>query len=172
MRPPTLVLLALPSLLAAPARAERHPVFDLVANRPLAHLQRRGGLYVEAGAATMARYVHFSRPTPTFKLRLKEDGRPVALATAAATLELPLNAAQAATQTLYFGLKSGARSTVRVAARGKSSAAVPLQPGWQVVTVKLPDGALTAGENRLSLTFAEYGTFAGQRAAAAVEFVQ
>lgn len=154
------------------ARAQiRHAVFSLIDNRPLGHSQRRGGLVIEAGLPGMAKYVHFQRPLPLWKLQVVEDGRRVALAQAQAVLEVPLTQAQAAGNVVYLALKAPA-STVRVAAGGKTSAAVPLKAGWQVATIPLPAGALAAGENTLRLTFASWGKFAGQRAAAAVELIQ
>lgn len=165
-----LAALALPGL-AGTARADHHAVYSLVDNRPLAHLQRRGGLYVEAGSPGMARYVHFSRPT-TWSLRATEEGRKVAVASARAKLELPLTAAQAQAGVMWLGLKSPALSTVKVEVGGKASDAVTLQPGWQVVEVKLPAGALAAGENELALRFAKLGTFGGHKGGAAVEFIQ
>jgi len=171
IRSPFALALAVPIALASTGRAERHPVFSLVDNLPLGHLQRRGGLYIAAGSSGMAKYVRFSRPLPTWKLRAVEDGRRVALAQAQATLEVPLTKAQAEARVVHFGLKAPA-SSVKVSSRGKASAAVALKAGWQIVTVQLPENALQAGENTLSLQFAQWGKFGGQRAAAAVQFVQ
>ena len=67
-----------------------HPVFDLVANRTLAHGVRGGGLAIAAGSPGFARYLHFSRPLPTWKLRLVEDGKKVAVASTSSVLEVPL----------------------------------------------------------------------------------
>ncbi len=171
MRSAALVLAAL--ALAPAARAERHPVFSLVDNRPLAHLQRRGGLYIEAGSSGFARYVHFQRPLATWRLRSVEDKRKVAVALASARLEVPLTAAQAQAKVVYLGLKAPAASSVKIAAHGKSSAAVGLKQGWQVVSVPLPDGALAAGEDTLLFTFAKLGKLGNEpRGAAAVEFIQ
>lgn len=168
-----LAALAFPVLpgFSGTARADHHPVYSLVDNRPLAHLQSRGGLYIEAGAPGMARYIHFSRPT-TWSLRATEEGRKVAVASARAKLEVPLTAAQAQAGVMWLGLKSPALSTVRVEAGGKTSDTVTLQPGWQVAEVKLPAGALAVGENELTLRFAKLGTFAGHKGGAAVEFIQ
>jgi arylsulfatase A-like enzyme len=149
-----------------------HPVFDLVANRTLAHLSRGGGLLVLAGSPGFARYVHFSRPVPTWRLNKVEDGRKVALATAQAVLEVPLTSAQARKPVLHLRLKSPAKSSVRATAVGKASPAVQLAEGWQTVTVTLPDGALVDGENKIVLGFAQPGMLGGQRAFAAVEWIQ
>src|SRR6185369_13700058 len=160
-------LLAL--LLAAPSFAA-HPVFDLAANRTLAHLQHQGGLFLPAGAPGFAKYVHFSRPLPTWKLRAVEDGKKVALAQTQAVLEVPLTAAQARATQLVMRLKSPTRGTVRTTVNKVAGAAVPLQAGWQVVQV--PVSGLAEGENKIVLGFAEKGMFGGQKASAAVEWIQ
>src|SRR5262249_19195016 len=87
----------------APAFAA-HPVFDLVANRNLAHAERNGALSIAAGSPGFARYIHFSRPLPTWKLRVVEDGKKVALAQTQAWLEVPLTAAEAKGATLTLRL--------------------------------------------------------------------
>jgi arylsulfatase A-like enzyme len=158
-------------VLASPVALAR-PVFDLVANRPLAHGMRAGGLVIAAGSAGFARYLHFSRPLPTWKLRATEDGKKVALAGTQSVLEVPLTAPQASAQTLTLHLKSPTRQTVRASVGGKPSPAVPLHEGWQSATVQLPAGALVEGENKIVLTFAQSGTLAGQKASAAVEWIQ
>ena len=144
-----LLVLSLPAV----ASAGGHPVYSLNDNRPLAHAQRRGGLYIEAGASGMARYVHFSRPLPTWKLRANHEGRRVALASAQATLEVPLTAPQAKSNVMYLGLHSPARSTVKVSGHGQTTAPVTLQPGWQIVKAALPEGLLVNGENQIRLGF-------------------
>jgi arylsulfatase A-like enzyme len=159
-----------------------HPVFDLTANRTLAHLEQRGGLFIAAGAPGFARYQHFSRPSPTWKLRAEVDGKPVALAQASAKLDVPLTPAQAQSQVVYLSLKSLSRSSVKISVGGKTSQPVTLNPGWQSVQVQLPPDALAAGENNLTLTFAQVGTFPSEgkgqagaaptRAAAAVQWLQ
>jgi arylsulfatase A-like enzyme len=166
------------------AWADGHPVFDLVANRTLAHVEQRGGLLLSAGAPGFAKYNHFGRPTPTWRLLAQEDGRPVALAQATARLHVPLTpeqAPQGRPGSIFLRLKVQSRSSVKAAAGGQSSAAVSLNPGWQTVEVKLPPGALKGGENELVLTFAQYGKFTVMdkdrratqiKAAAAVEWIQ
>jgi len=148
-----------------------HPVFDLVANRTLAHVERGGALSIAAGSPGFARYVHFSRPLPTWKLRQTEDGKRVALAQTQAVLEVPLTAAQAHGNTLTLHLKSPVKQTVRATVSGKSSAAMPLADGWQTVQLTLPAGALVAGENKITLGFANSGHFGDKKASAAVEWI-
>jgi arylsulfatase A-like enzyme len=163
----TLLVFALSSATAGAA----HPVFDLVANRTLAHVERDGALSVAAGSPGFARYVHFSRPLPTWKLRQSEDGKRVALAQTQAVLEVPLTAAEAHAGTLTLRLKSPVKQTVRATARGKSSAAAPLAAGWQTVQLALPAGALVDGENKITLGFANSGHFGDKKASAAVEWI-
>ena len=162
------LLLALSSTTSAYAA---HPVFDLVANRTLAHVERDGALSIAAGSPGFARYVHFSRPLPTWKLRQTEDGKRVALAQTQAVLEVPLERAQAEAGVVTLALKSPVRQTVRASARGKSSPAVPLAEGWQTVEVRLPAGALADGENKITLAFANSGRFGEHKASAAVEWI-
>src|SRR5256885_15259554 len=121
-------------LVAVPSFAA-HPVFDLAANRTLAHLQHQGGLFLPAGAPGFAKYVHFSRPTPTWKLRAVEDGKKVALAQTQAVLELPLTAAQAKAAQVVLRLKSPVKGTVRTIVAKTAGTPVALQPGWQIVNV-------------------------------------
>ncbi|HNF96352.1 MAG TPA: sulfatase [Pseudomonadota bacterium] len=161
----------------APHPAASYPVFDLLANRTLAHIEQRGGLVIPAGSAGFARYAHFGRPTPTWKLRAEVDGKKVALPTTAAKLQVPLHSGQATNQVVYLQLKSPIKSSLKIAVGSKSSTAVPLAEGWQLVTVSLPPDSLHAGENTLSLTFAQSGSFAigggaSHKAAAAVEWIQ
>ena len=162
------LLLALSSTTSAFAA---HPVFDLVANRTLAHVERAGALSIAAGSPGFARYVHFSRPLPTWRLRQAEDGKRVALAQTQAVLEVPLTAAEARGGVLTMRLKSPVRQTVRAKANGRASAAVPLADGWQTVHVTLPAGALVDGENKIVLGFANSGHFGDKRASAAVEWI-
>ena len=161
----------------AAAPEPSHPVFDLYANRTLAHIEARGGLLLLGGSAGFARYVHFGRPTPSWRLRAEVDGKRVTLPATAAKLQVPLHSGQAANQVVYLSLKSPTKSSLKISVSGKSSVAVPLSEGWQLVTVPLPADSLRAGENTLSLTFAQSGTFAlaggaSHKAAAAVEWVQ
>ena len=163
----TLLLALLPTTTALAA----HPVFDLVANRTLAHAERDGALSIAAGSPGFARYVHFSRPLPTWKLRQSEDGKAVALAQTQAVLEVPLDKAQAAAGVITMRLKSPVPQSVRASARGKSSPAVRLAEGWQTVTINMPATALVDGENKILLSFANSGHFGDKKASAAVEWI-
>ncbi len=117
----------------------------------------------------MARYVHFSRPTATWKLNATEDGRRVALATTQAVLEVPLTAEQAKRGGLVLVAKGVAKQTVRASIAGKAGAAVNLPETFGAIPVPLPEGTLATGENRITLVFAQSGKLGGQKAAAAIE---
>ncbi|HEX4458221.1 MAG TPA: hypothetical protein VIA18_09625, partial [Polyangia bacterium] len=135
------------------------------------HAQRNGALSIAAGTPGFARYVHFSRPLPTWKLRMTEDGKRVALAQTQAVLEVPLTAAQAKGNSVTLHFKSPVKQTVRATAAGKASAAMPVNEGWQTVSIALPAGALVEGENRITLGFANSGKFGDKKASAAVEWI-
>lgn len=159
------------SLGAAPKLASAAPLFDLVANRTLAHGQAQGGLYIAAGTAGFAKYVHFSRPTPTWKLGKVHEGKKVALPSTQAVLEVPLTAAQAKATAVTLRLFAPTKSSLRISNKDKGSASVPLNEGWQTLSVPVPPGVLQEGETKLLLTFAQSGNIAGQKAAAAVEWI-
>ncbi|MGZ3438270.1 MAG: sulfatase-like hydrolase/transferase, partial [Polyangia bacterium] len=163
--------LTLALLFSSTTALAAHPVFDLVANRTLAHAERAGALSIAAGSPGFARYVHFSRPLPTWKLRQTEDGKHVALAQTQAVLEVPLTAAQAHGGVITLRLKSPVKQTVRATVSGKSSPAVPLAEGWQTAQLTLPAGALVEGENKIVLGFANSGHFGDKKASAAVEWI-
>lgn len=173
---------------AAPAAAphnesaDRHAVFDLHANRLLAHVEQRGGLLVVAGSPGFPRYTHFGRPSSTWRTRVPVDGVKAALASATARLDVPLTTGQAAPQggehSIFLRVKALVASSVKIGAGKAASPAVALKPGWQVVEIKLPGGSLHAGENALTLTFAQVGSWpvpgspAPVKAAAAVDWLQ
>jgi arylsulfatase A-like enzyme len=165
------ILTALSLVAAASVARAAHPVFDLVANRTLAHVEQKGALVLLAGSAGFARYVHFSRPLPTWKLRQLEAGKSVALASTQATLEVPLTKDEAQGGTVTLRLLSHMKQTVRATASGRSSQAVPLNEGWQTVQVTLPVGALKEGENRITLGFTQSSRFGDKKASAAVEWI-
>ncbi len=162
------------SVLGAASAANAAPLFDLVANRTLAHYQAQGGFYTAAGQPGFAKYVHFSRPTPTWKLQRLVDGHRVALPSTQAVLEVPLTAAQARSANVTLRLWSPVKQSLRISASGSkthASAAVPVNDGWQTLVVPVPAGTLTDGETKLLLTFAQSATIAGVKASAAVEWI-
>ena len=167
----TIVPLLLALFLRSVFPAYAGPLFDLVDNRTLAHSQAYGGLYIAAGAPGFAKYVHFSRPTPTWKLGKLLEGKRVALPSTQAVLEVPLTAAQSKASSVTIRLWSPLKQSLKISAKEKASAAVPVSDGWQTLSVPVPAGLLQEGESKLLLTFAQSSTIAGQKAAAAVEWI-
>ncbi|MCC6995155.1 MAG: sulfatase [Deltaproteobacteria bacterium] len=135
---------------AGVARGATHPVFDLVHNRPLSHQGVRGGLFVEAGTAGFAKYVHFGRPRLDWTLQQTEAGVGVARVKGAGALLVPLTAEQAASGVVAVRLKTGKAGRLGVVV-SKQKAVAEVAVGWNLAVVKLPAGALRAGENRLEL---------------------
>src|SRR5262249_28819507 len=144
---------ALMALLALLLAAQT--VFQLVDNRTLAHCRVRGGLGMAAGAPGFAKYIRFGRSLAGWTLGERVDGRQGAWAAAQATLEVPLG--ESPGDTVYVRLRSAGKQSLRVAAGGKSSPAAAVAPGWQLVKLMLPAGALRRGENELRFTFGAAG---------------
>ncbi len=136
----------------------RHAVFDLLDNRLLAHVQFEGGLYVAAGGAGFAKYTHFQKPKPSWKLRKQRDGVRVAIAQPKAKLDLPLTAAQAADPAAFAFRAHVAKATrIDIRVNGKKAGRAELVPGWQTATVEIPEGLLREGGNRIVLRSSRSG---------------
>lgn len=144
----------------------RRPVFSLVDNRVLAHLQRRGGLLLAAGTAGFAKYTGHWPEGSSWVLGQTQGGVPVAQARHLAALQVPLTASQAeTTRTIAIRVHAAGPSRLAVVINGKDrgklgarvrvsrgrAAFNALQPGWQVIRVPVASGQLRAGENRLEL---------------------
>lgn len=134
-------------------RAPEHAVFSLYDNRPLAHVQRGGGLLLLPGSGGFARYVNFGRPKLAWKLRQRSGARAVGMfSKSTGVMELPLTAAQAT---------AGGAVSVRLWApdagklggklNDKELTTAAVAQGWQTVALDIPAGAALAGENRLEL---------------------
>lgn len=134
---------------AAGAAAQTHTVFDLVANRPLAHEQVRGGLFIDAGAVGFPKYLRFGRPQP-WKLAQKDGALLVAGLKGGGKLLVPLTAEQAASGVVALRVRVGKAGRVGVTV-DKQKAVAEVAPGWNTAVAKLPAGALKAGENLLEL---------------------
>jgi arylsulfatase A-like enzyme len=172
-----------PAPLASGLTGPHHPVFSLLDNRLLAHLIRDGGLLVPLGQPGAAKYVNFGRPWTTWRLGVKEEGKPVALAIRNVTwLRVPLTEAQAKSATvLSLSVKSARPQGLSVKLNQTKLKPAKLNAGWQKVTVEIPSGALWSGENRMELTFssassrapstAEGGRGSGEKSWAAVEWL-
>jgi len=161
----------------APARSSlpklkgaHHPVFDLHANRLLAHLIRDGGLFIPAGEPGFAKYMNFRRPWITFELGKKVAGEKAAVGHKPVSwITFPVSAAQAGAKQLSMRLYSlNAASGLKVELNKKEVASLKMEKGWQTVHVDLPGGALKQGENKLQLRWAARGRIAGRRAHGAV----
>jgi arylsulfatase A-like enzyme len=137
---------------AASARPVTHPVFSLVDNRLLAHVDRRGGLVVPAGSAAFAKYLRFARPNQPWKLTQTVDGRRAAVLDKKARLELPLTAAQASSGTaLHLVVRAPGKRKLALKLNGKALERAALGSGWQLVSLAVPTGLLVEGENQLEL---------------------
>jgi arylsulfatase A-like enzyme len=141
--------------MAAPARAE--PVFDLVDNRMLAHVERGGGIVALAGSPGFAKYLNFGKPNVPFKLGQSLDGKRVAIADMYTRVVLPLAGDQIPAKKLYLRLHSPKARDVEVELNGVKVGKADIRDGWQTVTVALPDAAARAGENDLKLVFGKKG---------------
>lgn len=141
--------------LAAPASAE--PVFDLVDNRLLAHVERGGGIVALAGSPGFAKYLNFGKPNVPFKLGQTLDGKRVAIADMYARVVLPLAGDQIPARKLYLRVHSPKPRDVEVELNGVKAGKADIKDGWQTVAVDLPDKAARAGENDVRLVFGKKG---------------
>lgn len=127
------------------------PVFRFGPNLPLAHVQRGGGLVVDAGAPGFVKYLRFGMPELRWTLRQERDGVGVAVPERVASLEVPLTEAQAAAGVMYLGVHAPARRRLALKIDGRKAGAVELAPGWQIARVDVPEERLTAGESFVAL---------------------
>lgn len=144
----------------APEAREERAVFDLGANRLLAHLRVGESLHLSGASAGFASYVHFStHRDPGWLMGLDRDGvttvEPEPSSKRAASLDVPVTSADAkafkalamrihAQRPHYLAVKLNGRDKADIIGRFK------LEPGWQTVTVPIPPGRLKVGENRFS----------------------
>lgn len=160
---------AAPGAGAAPPRARgpSHDVFSLPDNRLLAHLIWQDGFALLAGHPGVAKYLAFGRPWRTWKVNVRAEGRPVALAIRSTSwLVVPLSAEQAsgpqAARNLTLELLSPAEQGLHVKLNDTNLPIARLAAGWQRVVLPIPAGALRAGENRIELVWAKAGSIAGE----------
>ncbi len=160
------------------ADSNHHPVFDFYNNRLLAHIEHHGGLLLLGGSPGFVKYIQFGRPQPTWRIGYKVDNTKVSLAGTVSKLTVPLTKKQSQNLLMSMRLKVPKPSSVKVYAGDKSTKAISLTSGWQIVDIELPAASLKEGENALRLEFAQKGEFnvgdAGKpiSAAAAVEWIQ
>jgi len=144
-----LVLVAGAASAQGQGQGTTHTVFDLVANRPLAHEQVRGGLFIDAGAVGFPKYLRFGRPQP-WKLAQKDGALLVAGLKGGGKLLVPLTAEQAASGVVALRVRVGKAGRVGVTV-DKQKAVAEVTPGWNTAVARLPAGALKAGDNLLAL---------------------
>jgi hypothetical protein len=153
---------------AAVPRGPERPVFSLVDNRLLMHVERGGGLVALPGSAGFAKYMKFGKPNPAkpqWKVKQTKDDRAVGLAEAYAAIMVPLTAEQAAAKVVHVRIHVAAPRRVTVMVNGKQAQNTELAAGWQTLSATIPDGMLRAGENDLQLAL-------GKGEPAAVEWIQ
>ncbi|HKA89248.1 MAG TPA: sulfatase [Haliangiales bacterium] len=149
---------------AAPHRDE-HPIYSLIDNRLLAHVEHQGGLVVFPGSPAFAKYLRFAKPRGRipWTLRAERDGRRVAIAERYAAMAVPLAGGE---RWVWARLWSPAAQRMTIQVAGRPASTVELVEGWQTAAVALPAGALKEGENDVQLAFG------AKDARAAVEWIQ
>jgi arylsulfatase A-like enzyme len=154
-------------------KGAHHPVFDLYANRSLAHPIRDGGIFIPAGHPGFAKHMNFRRPWITFKLNKKVDGVAAAVADKPVSwVAFPASASQAGAKVLSLSVYSTkGKSGLRLKLNKKNLDGLSLNKGWQTVHVNIPAGAVKAGENKLELRWSTRGRINGFRAFGAVQWM-
>lgn len=128
-----------------------HAVWTLVANRPTAHLQLDGDLYVDAGLPNFVRYVGFGTPVRSWQLGATVDEVAVAVPKRNAPLSLPLTSAQANSKFIALRIYGHAGALMLIKLRGEPLAKIELIDGWQTAMLPVGEGKLRAGENPITL---------------------
>jgi arylsulfatase A-like enzyme len=136
-----------------PDRAEL-PVFRFGPNVLLAHVQRGDGLWVDAGSAGFVKYLRFGLPELRWALQQEREGVRVAVPERVASIEVPLTATQAASDSIYLGVHATAATRLALKIDGRKAGSVELVPGWQIARLDVPEKRLRAGESFLALEMA------------------
>ncbi|HTM20235.1 MAG TPA: hypothetical protein VL172_07005, partial [Kofleriaceae bacterium] len=137
---------------AAPATRSEHVVFDLGANRLLAHALRGGGLYVDAGSAGLVKYLRFGGGPRPWQRGQERDGVRCAVPPATTSMMLPLSAEQAASAAeITVRVHAPRADHLRLSIGGKTLGERALAAGWQTVTIPVAAGRLHAGTDELEL---------------------
>lgn len=150
-----------------------HAVYDLLANRPLAHtvaVGASGGAVVgDAGARFFPRYIQGNH-AGDWTLGLELEGRRAAALrkTRQTTLWVPapVGLGESVFEAEIFN-PATQTNTLTVTANGEKLAPVEIEPGWQVVKVALPANTLRP-ENALELDFKSMGRIDGDLSGAAL----
>ena len=152
-------------------KGAHHPVFDLYANRSLAHPMRDEGIFIPAGHPGFAKYLSFRRPWLTFSLNKKVGGVSAAIAVKPVSwISFPGASVQGSVLSLrIYSVKAG--SGLRLKLNKKDLDGLKLEEGWQTVHTPIPAGALSNGENKLELRWSARGQAGGKKAFGALEWV-
>ncbi len=134
-----------------PADRAELPVFRFGPNVLLAHVQRGDGLWVDAGSAGFVKYLRFGLPELRWALQQEREGVRVAVPERVASLEVPLTAAQAETDSIYLGVHAPAATRLALKIDGRKAGGVELAAGWQIARLEVPEKRLRAGESFLAL---------------------
>lgn len=136
----------------APAHRIEHPVFDLGANRLLAHaLVRGGGLRIDAGSASLVRYLRIGGAVKRWSPGVVRDGVRAADPPSVTSLLVPLAEDQAGATAIHLRVHARAGDRVQVGAGGRSVAVTTSDGGWQTLSFPLGPGRLRPGINELGL---------------------
>jgi arylsulfatase A-like enzyme len=134
-----------------PADRAELPVFRFGPNVLLAHVQRGDGLWVDAGSAGFVKYLRFGLPELRWDLEQEREGVRVAVPERVASIEVPLTATQAASDSIYLGVHATAATRLALKIDGRKAGGVELVPGWQIARLEVPEKRLRAGESFLAL---------------------
>jgi len=138
-----------------PERASRpeRVVFDLTDNRLLAHLYQGGGVWVDAGSASFARYARPGGEKVGWQLLRRRAGVRVAVLRRRGAITVPLRDEEAArpSGSIALAVHASEPAGLAIAVNGAAAGSAAIRRGWQLATVDLPAGALVSGENRVVL---------------------
>ncbi len=159
---------AAPAAVAAPPQAgPRFVALDLLHNRPtshrIAHVKGQPVLVIDAGAVDFLRYINGNYPED-WALNLSLEGATGAALRNGRTAKLWTPAlrpqgAQALQARVFNPSKNP--NMLKLQVNGKALEVARLAPGWQSVTLKVPEGALRA-ENTIDFEFSDMGRVEGK----------
>ncbi|MGE5184054.1 MAG: sulfatase [Acidobacteriota bacterium] len=140
----------------AAARGPEHAVYSLVDNRLSAHLDRGGGLLVNAGSAGFAKYVRIGNvmkgAKKSWELRQSEGDIKVARITGkSGSVFVPLTGAQAGRTTVRLRAFAKDAETISLRVNDHKDVNGKLDKGWSTAELSVPAGELVEGENTLAV---------------------
>ena len=152
--PPSSAASAKAALSVSPRLDESGPSVDLLANRALWHVFRRG-LTIPFGSEGFRKYSQ-EYTSPWRGVGKLQDRAGRVLGTTASNLHFPWDGETgAATIVVRMSGDSGQRLSLRL--NGKSLKTAALASGWQAVPINVPAGVLRLGENDLVIAVARKG---------------